>query len=120
MKPTASAAFTHDQPDCTGILLANLGTPDAPTPAAAVSYTHLDVYKRQAFRQLGRNGRRLAAADRQQRRSVWSPDELIFTRRLRGPVSYTHLDVYKRQGHHIPRRAECAGHLRRSAGWHRA
>ena len=38
MKPTASAAFTHDQPDCTGILLANLGTPDAPTPAAVRRY----------------------------------------------------------------------------------
>ena len=36
MKPTTSLAFTHDQPDCTGILLANLGTPDAPTPAAGI------------------------------------------------------------------------------------
>ncbi|MCC8999218.1 MAG: ferrochelatase [Candidatus Contendobacter sp.] len=38
MKPTTSLAFTHDQPDCTGILLANLGTPDAPTPAAVRRY----------------------------------------------------------------------------------
>jgi ferrochelatase len=38
MKPTVSTAFTHDQPDCTGILLVNLGTPDAPTPAAVRRY----------------------------------------------------------------------------------
>ncbi len=30
--------FTHDQPACTGILLANLGTPDAPTPQALRRY----------------------------------------------------------------------------------
>jgi ferrochelatase len=30
--------FTHDQPPCAGILLANLGTPDAPTPAAVRRY----------------------------------------------------------------------------------
>ena len=30
--------FSHDQPACTGILLANLGSPDAPTPAAVRRY----------------------------------------------------------------------------------
>ncbi|MFZ1827613.1 MAG: ferrochelatase [Candidatus Competibacteraceae bacterium] len=30
--------FTHDQPACTGILLTNLGTPDAPTPSALRRY----------------------------------------------------------------------------------
>ena len=38
MKPTASPPFAHDQPACTGVLLANLGTPDAPTPAALRRY----------------------------------------------------------------------------------
>ena len=37
--PTFSAApFRHDQPSATGILLVNLGTPDAPTPAALRRY----------------------------------------------------------------------------------
>lgn len=30
--------FTHDAPACTGILITNLGTPDAPTPAAVRRY----------------------------------------------------------------------------------
>jgi len=30
--------FTHEQPTCTGILITNLGTPDAPTPAAVRRY----------------------------------------------------------------------------------
>jgi protoporphyrin/coproporphyrin ferrochelatase len=30
--------FSHDQPAATGILLCNLGTPDAPTPAAVRTY----------------------------------------------------------------------------------
>lgn len=30
--------FTHDEPSCTGILLTNLGTPDAPTPVAVRRY----------------------------------------------------------------------------------
>lgn len=33
-----SSAFTHRQPDRTGILLVNLGTPDAPTPGALRKY----------------------------------------------------------------------------------
>jgi ferrochelatase len=31
-------AFTHDQPERTAVLLCNLGTPDAPTPAAVRKY----------------------------------------------------------------------------------
>ncbi len=38
MKSRSPPAFSHDQPDCTGILLTNLGTPDAPTPAAVRRY----------------------------------------------------------------------------------
>lgn len=30
--------FSHDQPGCVGVLLTNLGTPDAPTPAAVRRY----------------------------------------------------------------------------------
>ena len=37
MKPTAPP-FTHDQAACTGVLLVNLGTPDAATPAALRRY----------------------------------------------------------------------------------
>ena len=56
-------SYQHGDQLKVGILLANLGTPDAPTSAAlrpylrqflsdtriveTVSYTHLDVYKRQ-------------------------------------------------------------------------
>lgn len=35
---TAVSEFQHDQPECSGILLINLGTPDAPTPAAIRRY----------------------------------------------------------------------------------
>ncbi len=38
MKSNSLATFVHDQPDCAGILLANLGTPAAPTPAAVRHY----------------------------------------------------------------------------------
>ena len=38
MKPAAAGVFAHDQPACTGILLTNLGTPDAPTPSALRRY----------------------------------------------------------------------------------
>lgn len=30
--------FSHDMPDCTGVLLCNLGTPEAPTPSAVRRY----------------------------------------------------------------------------------
>jgi ferrochelatase len=38
MKSSNPASFSHDQSDRTGVLLANLGTPDAPTPAAVRRY----------------------------------------------------------------------------------
>jgi len=38
VKTSAISAFTHDQPACTGVLLTNLGTPDAPTPQAVRRY----------------------------------------------------------------------------------
>lgn len=38
MKLSAPPAFSHDQPDSVGVLLTNLGTPDAPTPAAVRRY----------------------------------------------------------------------------------
>ena len=51
----------------------------------AVSYTHLDVYKRQAQHRAGKA--RIAGDARTFIAGV-----------LHGAVSYTHLDVYKRQG----------------------
>ncbi|HRD66751.1 MAG TPA: ferrochelatase [Candidatus Competibacter sp.] len=38
MKPTTLPPYAHDQPTCTGVLLTNLGTPDAPTAAALRRY----------------------------------------------------------------------------------
>jgi protoporphyrin/coproporphyrin ferrochelatase len=38
MTNPAAAPFRHDLPDATGVLLVNLGTPDAPTPAAVRRY----------------------------------------------------------------------------------
>ena len=38
MKRSQPVPFSHDQPARAGILLANLGTPDAPTPAAVRRY----------------------------------------------------------------------------------
>lgn len=38
MKPSVPLSFTHDQPARTGVLLTNLGTPDAPTAAAVRRY----------------------------------------------------------------------------------
>ena len=69
----------------------------------AVSYTHLDVYKRQA-----QGGPRYdASMTPEERKSfengIWlcqSCSKLIdtdITRYPKEPVSYTHLDVYKRQ-----------------------
>lgn len=38
MKYKGNPQFKHDCPPCTGILITNLGTPDAPTPAAIRKY----------------------------------------------------------------------------------
>ena len=81
-----------------------LGPDRSPRTARPVSYTHLDVYKRQAVRARARIEYRLSV-DPCQRGSVSCVRP---TRRTHGsagrnrdlgagPVSYTHLDVYKRQ-----------------------
>ena len=56
----------------------------------SVSYTHLDVYKRQTLKRI--NGR-IAGAHEQIFRSAC----LLLTFGTSWAVSYTHLDVYKRQ-----------------------
>lgn len=38
MRYSASNNFDHEQPACTGVLLTNLGSPDAPTPSALRRY----------------------------------------------------------------------------------
>lgn len=38
MKYKGNADYKHDTPACTGVLITNLGTPDAPTPAALRKY----------------------------------------------------------------------------------
>ena len=60
-----------------------------------VSYTHLDVYKRQAL---------VSSADKQSCYTTWFKDiinaislKLIYNYKYITAVSYTHLDVYKRQ-----------------------
>ena len=64
----------------------------------AVSYTHLDVYKRQAMRFLTAylsvtpGTRIITGTQRMQQRPIQ-----VLVNALREPVSYTHLDVYKRQ-----------------------
>ena len=85
----------------------------------AVSYTHLDVYKRQAQVEQGRttegDGReyRFAPAPvKQQRQHDKHVDQdHAFVAQLRNedekPVSYTHLDVYKRQDMKRLERATC-------------
>ena len=59
--------------------------------AEPVSYTHLDVYKRQEYLIILTGNRRQPVA---QRHAVGC---VQFSRSERIPVSYTHLDVYKRQ-----------------------
>ena len=71
-----------------------------------VSYTHLDVYKRQAQRQADRRARRADMLEGgrtgQACRRFQLTNQLPAIERIKeideaGPVSYTHLDVYKRQ-----------------------
>lgn len=38
MKYKGNPEYKHDSPSCTGVLVTNLGTPDAPTPAALRTY----------------------------------------------------------------------------------
>ena len=78
---------------------------------ASVSYTHLDVYKRQAlcralsWRRRCRQGALFADGDRdwralQAQRQHFGGRGRLSGRGGCGPVSYTHLDVYKRQASH--------------------
>ena len=53
---------------------------------APVSYTHLDVYKRQPQRRMAAQGQT-------------EENDLDTQRQGDVPVSYTHLDVYKRQAY---------------------
>ena len=88
-----------------GYVPANMGAADdiLGTGAAAVSYTHLDVYKRQHMysekekREMEKKRRaqqRKAQAQAAQPESA--PEE---SAPGAASVSYTHLDVYKRQRH---------------------
>ena len=65
-----------------------------------VSYTHLDVYKRQVYTQPDRpagRGRGMTASP-VKREATRLGIPVLQPESLRGePVSYTHLDVYKRQ-----------------------
>ena len=77
----------------------------------AVSYTHLDVYKRQNRRREKRNAslafknRRLERQDlelalRSDLSNLWQAyrnNLQLLNLERQNPVSYTHLDVYKRQ-----------------------
>ena len=67
-----------------------------PAATEAVSYTHLDVYKRQALAWQSRAERCLVLLDARMGEvycaNYWRQNGSV-------PVSYTHLDVYKRQPH---------------------
>ena len=68
----------------------------------AVSYTHLDVYKRQAFQLRGgirvRAGRLRVVAPGRMGANTLGRNHSGYRRSVCPlPVSYTHLDVYKRQ-----------------------
>ena len=60
-----------------------------------VSYTHLDVYKRQADAVMIDINK--VEPNREQPRKKFDEDALIELSESIKPVSYTHLDVYKRQ-----------------------
>ena len=60
-----------------------------------VSYTHLDVYKRQLM-----DGLKNKAQDRSNRKVLMETASVQYA-----PVSYTHLDVYKRQTRTLSQRA---------------
>ena len=71
-----------------------------------VSYTHLDVYKRQGMGYAGRSaGQERKATHELEVNFGQNPSITQQTLEANGftannAVSYTHLDVYKRQGHH--------------------
>ena len=59
----------------------------------AVSYTHLDVYKRQVLMQVAFH----AVIEEERGRFTFEDVCREVCEKLVFPVSYTHLDVYKRQ-----------------------
>ena len=61
----------------------------------AVSYTHLDVYKRQMADSKGTGTASVSVAGRMN-----AFEDFVRVQSDAAPVSYTHLDVYKRQGIH--------------------
>ena len=77
--------------------------------AMPVSYTHLDVYKRQLLRRVEADGRLTAAEPISQEfaelRLLGETIRPLLERHFLtlAPVSYTHLDVYKRQAFACPR-----------------
>ena len=124
----------------------NQGVPQDLLDGRPVSYTHLDVYKRQVAGDISarladarpqnrdRPFGRLQQRDRRQRH-LRAPREAAQMRddmrRSRHPVSYTHLDVYKRQGlldladAPLARAGEFAGLMDEQVGlpkgaWHRS
>ena len=66
---------------------------------AAVSYTHLDVYKRQGCGVPGVMASRTIENERDRRMTIMTTCFIPCGAKMPiiGPVSYTHLDVYKRQ-----------------------
>ena len=85
-----------------------------------VSYTHLDVYKRQDWKKYlvqretdeKRRKRERANAERKAARLLEQSEKLHAkaTKATAAPVSYTHLDVYKRQGQQGGAEAEALQH----------
>ena len=67
-----------EYPELCMAILNWLSTPEGRMTSESVSYTHLDVYKRQAMHQA-------------------SNEDYDIRSFIQGAVSYTHLDVYKRQ-----------------------
>ena len=80
-------------------------TANAGRSTMPVSYTQLDVYKRQ--------GRTLVPI---RFMDLTAPTPLSRERVRRTAVSYTHLDVYKRQGYGHGSGRSCMGHSDRSGG----
>ena len=94
--------------------LKEIGTHQQQDPRiSAVSYTHLDVYKRQIVHSLSKFrsyilGAKLTIITDNKALVILLKCKLLGARLTRWilaiPVSYTHLDVYKRQGRSSPNR----------------
>ena len=66
------------------------------SPSTPVSYTHLDVYKRQGqFRALEGSKPFIGQVGSVEQFAEWKVEMVVADELI--PVSYTHLDVYKRQ-----------------------